>query len=168
MLRRLLGPVLALFFSAILAGCAAFSSGPAADAKRCAETPQNAVLTFLQGIAEFSLRLIKAVLPDGVSAFTVLGGGDDAHGREIARQLFRHPEVIPAGSSVGMVPSLAAMEHLGHNEWRVTIEREDLVTIEGKEDETKSYRRRFLARFDPEGNCITAVRALDPGWQRIR
>lgn len=165
--RRLLGPVLALFFSAVLAGCAAFSSRPAADAKRCAETPQNAVTMFLQGIAEFSLRLIKAVLPDGVSAFTVLGG-DEAHGREVARQLFRHPEVIPPGSSVGMVPSLAAMEHLGHNEWRVTIEREDLVTVDGREDEIKFYRRRFLAMFDPKGNCITAVRALDPEWQRIR
>ncbi len=166
--RWLLNPALALFLLATLAGCAAFSSRPAANAKQCAETPQNAVLTFLRGIAEFSLRLIKAVLPDGVSAFTVLGDGDDAHGREIARQLFRHPEVIPPGGSVGMVPSLAAMEHLGGNEWRATIEREDLITAENREDETKFYRRRFLARFDPEGNCITAVRALDPEWQRVR
>lgn len=166
--RWLLGPALVLFLSATLAGCAAFSSRPAADAKRCAETPQNAVFTFLQGIAEFSLRLIKAVLPEGVSAFMVFGGGDDARGREIARQIFRHPDVVPPEASVGMIPSLISLEHVSGDLWKATIKREDLVTADGKDDEVKVYWRAFHAEFDPKGNCITAVRALDSAWQRIQ
>lgn len=165
--------VTALFLIALAAGgCGFLTRGPIA-ARQCNETPKGAVETFLRGIAEFSIFLIKAVIPAGLSPFEVFGDGDRERGRQVVRELVRYPEVYRSGEEPGSAYLLAGMrdttELAGMRD--TTEERVRLITVERVVDlgeEERRYQRRFYVRFDAEGNCITAVRALDPAWIRIR
>ena len=157
--------VAVLALALVAAGCAWLL--PPQAAGRCGETPESAAEMFLRGIAEFNLPLILRAIPKGWHPFEIFGGRNRKAGQITAKQIFQHPDVVPSGSSVGMVPSLISLEHVSGDMWKATIKREDLVTADNRDDEVRVYQRAFLVRFDREMNCITAVRALDPEWQRL-
>lgn len=160
----------------LLAGCAFVRSGGATLKPRsCGDTPKSAVAKFIRGISDFALAPIRAVIAEGLSIWGVFGGGDDTRGWEIVQQLVRHPEVLEPHSEFGRTFDLIEMEDLGKGESRVLLEREDIVTShpDGRlnrepREVQKVFRRNFLVRFQPDTNCITAVRSPDPAWTRIR
>ncbi len=160
----------------LLTGCALIrSGGDTLKPRSCGDSPKSAIAKFMQGITELSLTPIRAAIAEGVSIWSVFGGGDDAKGREIIKQLVRHPEVLEPDSDYGRIFDLVEVEDLGNGESRVLLEREDIVTTrpggrldrEPREVE-KVFRRSFLVRFQPGTNCITAVRSPDPAWTRVR
>jgi len=157
-LRRIAGIV--LLGVLLFAGCAMVVRQPAVEGKRCGDTPQHVILIFLQGIAEFSLRLIKAVIPEGISAFAVFGDGDPKRGQEVVRELLRHPEVS-AESETGSTYELEQIvETQAPEKFVVAVRRET--------EDGQVYTRSFLVRLDVTVNCILNVKPLGPHWTRVR
>lgn len=160
----------------LLAGCAFVRSGGATLKPRsCGDSPKSAIAKFMQGISDFALAPIRAAIAEGISVWSVFGGGDDTKGWEIIKQLVKHPEVLEPHSDFGRTFDLVEVEDLGNGESRVLLEREDVVTTRpgGRFDREpheveKVFRRNFLVRFQPGTNCITTVRPIDPAWTRIR
>lgn len=131
---------------------------------KCSDSPQNAVSTFLKGMAEFSISLLRAVIPKDASVFGVFGNGDEERGREVIKELVAHPEFLEEDK--GCLCSLYQKieDTLDPQEKIVVIKR---VTFVGKEqDEKRDYKRSFLVRFDQRGNCITSITPTDK-WERI-
>ncbi len=141
-------------------GCAFFARG-GSPAVRCSETPRSAVETFLQGMAELSIRLLKAVILPGIPIFAVFGDGDSERGKEIVRQLVKHPEVGDKGAS-SVFTFVSIGDTTDRQEKRVIVEREEEVG-----DEFRTYQRAFLVKFESDGNCISAVRPEGPQWTRV-
>lgn len=152
-----------MIVSSVAFGCASIQRA-GYIARQCSDTPKNAVLTLLQGLAEMSILLIKAVIIEGVSAFFVFGDGDSVQGREVIKQLIRHPEVADAESDCDC--SLKTMADTGDPDIKlVTIIRR---TAGGDGQQEWLYERTFKVRFEPNGNCIAAVNSTDPEWIRIK
>lgn len=166
-------------------GCALISSrgATALPPKQCAETPRHTVAKFLEGFLEavvtWSTAPIRVLIAEGRSVLGAFGGGDEEKGKEVARQLYRHPEVLGYDSAAGIKRlDPVEMEDLGNGETRVFLEREDVVTTStGKSgpdepekitETSKVFRRNFAVRFQEGTNCITAVRPIDPEWKRVQ
>ena len=164
-----------LILLVLLAGCATMSQPPGRTAKHCSDSPQGAVVRFLEGIIWWSLAPIRLVIAEGTTILGVFGGGDAKKGWEIAKQLYHHPEVLDGISEAG-IQRLEPVElaELGNGETRVLLEREDAVSRyaderrlgDPREVVEKKFRRNFAVRFQEGTNCITAVRAMDPKWVR--
>lgn len=160
-LRRSMLGILVIIFTA--SGCA-FLMGGGTTTAQCSDTPRNAVETFLRGIAEFSIKLLKAVILPGMPIFGVFGDGDPERGKEIVRQLVRHPEVSMGDGDASSVFAFVSMDDTADEQVkRVVLEREEEVG-----EKFHTYQRAFLVRFDPRGNCIMAVRPADAAWSRVR
>lgn len=143
--------------------------------RRCSDTPQNAVATFIEGTTEFLLSMglagvgiIRSVVLPGISLRGVFADGDAKIGEELLRQMIRYPGVLETESSVGM-PALTfvRMENGGDSERRVIIQREDTVYPPDGEGVTKLYERAFLVRFEPNSNCITRVSPAEAAWRPV-
>lgn len=157
--------LLTIIFAALLASCA---SGPSprtdsgsGTAKQCSDTPRDAISTLLRGITEFSLSLLRAVLPEGISLYGVFGNNDAQRGKEVVRQISANPEV--SGESGSCTCSLLSIADTADpNEKIVVVKREVVVG-----DELHTYKRAFRARFEALGNCILAIDPVDSRWERI-
>ncbi len=139
-------------------------------ARRCSDAPEHAVLTFFRGIDEFNLGLLQSVIPEEVSVFTVFGGGDAGTGRTVVRQILEHPE-LGRGNEVDSTYVLLEMRDGGEvSEKEIHIERRDRVFLsrEDMREVEQVYRRVFLVKLDPLGNCILRVRPVGHEWNRIR
>ncbi len=154
-------PGFLLAISVLLMSCAGVPP-ETGSVKQCSDTPHDAISTFLRGIRELSLSLLRAVTPKGTSLYKVFGGGYDEHrGKEVIRQMSANPEV--SGESGGCACSLLSMTDTADPaEKIVTIKR--LVTAG---DDMHDYRRAFRVRFDMHGNCILAIDPVDSKWKRI-
>lgn len=149
---------LLLAVSVLAASCANI---PREAGKACSDTPQNAISTFLQGIKEFSIALLRAVTPEGVSLYKIFGNGDERRGQEVVRQMSANPAVIGerSGCSCGL---LSMADTADPDEKIVVIKR--MVSIG---DDDLYYKKSFRVRFDPHGNCILAVEPVKDGWERM-
>ena len=128
--------VLAVFF---LTGCATFGPG---EIKKCSDTPEKSASTFLEGAAEFSITLLKAVTLPGVSLWAIFGAGDVHRGKELIKQLTTHPEV-PEADRDCVCSLLAINDTPDPQEKIVVIRRETLIGDEERLREvgTKAYEK---------------------------
>jgi len=151
----------------ILNGCAFQSSHMPMAEKICSDSPRNSVMTFLRGISEFSVFLLKQAILSGMEILAVFGGGSVERGREVVRSIVDHPEVR-RGNEVDNVYSLIAMSGEG-DEYDVTIERKAniLFVNENMRVETEIYRRSFHVVFNSIGNCIVSVHPIETEWVRV-
>ena len=151
----------------VLNGCVFFSSRMPVTGKICSDSPQNAIMTFLKGISEYSLVILKMMVLDGVNILTVFGDGSIEQGRKVVQSIVDHPE-IRRGNEVDSVYSLVAMTGEG-SEREILIERRAQVMFmnENMRVEDEVYRRSFRVIFHPLGHCILAVRPIDAGWIRM-
>ncbi len=136
-------------------------------ARRCSESPEKAILTFLHGIAELNPELLRAVVPEDLSPFAVFGEGDVEVGRTVVNRLLDHPEVR-RGNEVDSRYRLVEAEDLENGaEKKIHVERQVFVVREGMRMVEQVYRRPFLVRFDPRGNCIVAMKPLGHEWTPV-
>lgn len=139
-------------------------------ARRCGDTPQDAVLTFLRGIGEFDLTMLRSVVPNGISLFALFGEGDTERGRTVVRRILEPPE-LSRGNEVDSTYVLLEMRDRGDGEEKeIHIERRDRVWLmrQNMHEAEQVYRRVFLVRFEPRGNCIVRVKPIGEEWNRTR
>ena len=152
---------------AVLASSCASGPHPSADVpqrvtlKRCSDTPQDAISTFLQGIKEFSLTLLRAVTPEGLSLYKIFGGNDERRGKEVVRQISANPAVI--GERGGCSCSLLSMTNTADPDEKIVAVKR-MVSVG---DDDFYYKRSFRVRFDSRGNCILAVEPVSQKWERM-
>lgn len=154
----------------IASGCAIISRSPG---RQCSDTLSNAVGTFLAGVAEFNLRMIRAVIPDGISPFAVFGSGDAGRGRAIVGQMLDHPEIHRGNEVDSTYRLLDVTDTSKVNTKEVHVERHDQVLLMRERAEIiriieQRSRRTFTVAFDLERNCILAVNPVEPEWIRIQ
>jgi len=151
----------------VLNGCAGLGSQMPADEKVCSDSPRHSVATFLRGVTEFSLSLLKGVVLGGVNILAVFGGGSVERGREVVRSIVDHPEVH-RGNEVDSVYSFVSMTGDG-NEYDVLVERRARVIFvdENMRVEDEIYRRSFHVAFHPLGHCIAAIYPTEAAWVRV-
>lgn len=148
----------ALVLVAILA--ASCASIPREAVKQCSDTPQNAISVFLQGIKEFSLTLLRAVIPEESSLYRVFGNNDERRGREVVRQTSAHPEL--SGEGGGCSCSFLSMKDTSDpNEKIVEVKRDVVIG-----DDLRNYKRFFRVRFESDGNCVLQIDPIGQKWER--
>ncbi|MCR4333685.1 MAG: hypothetical protein NUV60_01530 [Patescibacteria group bacterium] len=150
-----------------IAGCAVFTGGsneyPDETPRQhvCSDTPKNAVTTFLLGFREFSLSLLKSVVPENVSLWAVFGNNNEERGQEVVKQITAHPEIAGANRSCSC--SLYSItDTKDPQEKVVVIKRVSLI-----EDDVREYTRAFSVRFVSGSNCIISVDSIDTKWERM-
>ncbi len=138
------------------------------DVRICAESPFRTAHAFIDGIMEFNLKRLKELIADGLTILGVFGDGDEKKGKKSAEEFYYHPEKL-MGKDVGSTFELMLpMKKNGENSYEILIERYSEI-IERRPDKeeltTEVYeQRRFIASFEPNGNCLTNVHAIDPAW----
>lgn len=152
--------------SVILASCAtspnlSTDSPTMAEEKQCSDTPRDAISTFLRGIKEFSLALLRAVTPKGVSLYRVFGNDDEERGQEVVKQISENPEVM--GASRSCTCSLLSMADTADPQVKIVV----IKRLAMADDDLRDYKRAFRVRFAPQGNCILAIESIDAKWERI-
>lgn len=164
---RRLRLLLVLPMMVLVAGCAVFTGGrpghldETSGEYRCSDSPKNSVTTFLRGFKEFSISLLRSVVPENVSLWAVFGNNDETRGQEVVKQITAHPEV--AGANRSCACSLYSITDTADPQEKiVVIKRVSLV-----DDDVRDYKRAFLVHFVPGSNCITAVNSIDPKWERM-
>lgn len=152
----------------VATGCAA-TRPVQPTARRCSDTPEHAASTFLRGLAQFDVKLLRAVVPEQVSLFGVFGDGDVERGRAVVRQALDHPERRRGNEVDSSYSLLEVNDREGGGEKEIVVERRDRVflTRENMREVEQVYRRPFLVRFDLRGNCILTVIPLGPEWVRV-
>ncbi|MFZ2167829.1 MAG: hypothetical protein WAV50_03080 [Minisyncoccia bacterium] len=153
-----------LALSVLTASCAShpgLHTDVRTSSKQCSETQSGAIRTFIQGIGEFNLALLKAVTPDGTSLYEIFGNNDIKKGRELVRELSAHPEVSGADGSC-TCSLLSFVDTVDPEEKIATVQRAVMVG-----DDLRNYTRAFRVRFDPQGNCILSISPLDSKWKRL-
>lgn len=155
----------------LLSGCALRLVSRAENAasqippKVCSQEPENAVVIFLRGIAEMSLRLLQSVIPDGIEIYSLF-----EKGKETITELTDHPE-IHKGSDVGSVYELISTGVESPGVLRVLIQRIVLITPEEnpmEEGREETYQRAFRVFFETSTNCIIRVVSIDTEWEQIK
>ena len=135
--------------------------------KVCSESPFQTAKRFIQGVMDMSILALRALVPDGVSILAIFGGGDKEKGKKISEELYHHPAKLK-GKEVGSVFEVKSADPDGSGTYRILIERYSEITGKnenGTEVTTEELQQRqFLASFDPKGNCLTNVRAIDSEW----
>ncbi|MBI2468613.1 MAG: hypothetical protein HYV62_12500 [Candidatus Rokubacteria bacterium] len=152
----------------VATGCAA-TRPVQPTARRCSDTPEHAALAFLRGLAQFDVKLLRAVVPEHVSLFGVFGDGDVERGRAVVRQVLDHPELRRGNEVDSSYGLLEVKDREGRGEKEIVLERRDRVFLTGENmrEVEQVYRRPFLVRFDLGGNCILTVIPLGPEWVRV-
>ncbi len=158
----------ALVTVAVATGCGAVRPVQP-TARQCSDTPENAALTFLRGLAQFDVKLLRAVVPEQVSLFSVFGDGDVERGRTVVRQVLDHPELRRGNEVDSRYSVLEVNDREGSGEKEIVVERRDRVFLarENMREVEQVYRRPFLVRFDLSGNCILTVIPLGTAWVRV-
>ena len=138
------------------------------DVKICAESPFKTAHAFIEGIMDFNLERIRKLIAKGLTLLGVFGDGDEKKGKKNAEEFYYHPEKL-MGKDVGSTFELMLpMKKNGENSYEILIERYSEIREKkagGEEHTTEAYEeRRFFASFEPNGNCLTDVRAIDPAW----
>ncbi len=128
-------------------------------AKQCSDTPHNAVVRWFRGVAEFSVGMLRGLIPDGATIFGVFGEGE--RGQEVVRQIMAHP-VSGANEGCACTPLSTTDDSSDPRIKIVTVKRVLYV-----EDDRHEYKRAFRVTFDPRGNCITNIESVQPKWERI-
>ena len=128
--------------------------------KQCSDTPHSAVVGWFHGIAERSMDILRALIPDGASVFGVF---DEKRGQEIVRQILANPI---SGESGGCACTLLSIID-DASDPRVKIVTVKRVLIDDDDDQ-RSYKRAFRVRFDYHGNCILSIISIDSKWERIQ
>lgn len=135
--------------------------------KICSESPLETAKRFIQGVMDMSLYALRALVPDGASLLAIFGGGDKEKGKKVSEELYHHPAKLK-GKEVGSVFEVKSADPDGNGTYRILIERYSEITGKnenGTEVTTEELQQRqFLASFDPKGNCLTNVRAIDSEW----
>src|SRR3990167_6293693 len=135
--------------------------------KVCSESPFQTAKRFIQGVMEWNAKLLYSLVPDGASLLAIFGGGDKEKGKKISGELYHHPAKLK-GKEVGSVFEVKSADPDGSGTYRILIERYSEITGKnenGTEVTTEELQQRqFIASFDPKGNCLTNVRAIDSEW----
>lgn len=158
----------------VASGCVTVGSGSLQ--KQCSDTTVGAINKFLAGIEEFNLGMIRSVIPDGISVFSIFGKGDVSHGRRVVSGIIDHPE-IHRGNEVDSTYHSASIADTSEKSIKeVAVERHDHVMLmngnrHSEDDDVQTIeqhsRRTFVVAFDSERNCILAVKLIDPEWVKI-
>ncbi len=151
--------VLALIvLSVLVASCA---TGPSIRSdKQCSDTPHSAVRTFIEGIREFSLALLNAVIPGEVSTFGIFAKGNRALGEKVVHQILEDPEV--AGEK-GCVCSLLSVADTADPQKKVVVVKREVVV----DRSVHNYKWAFMVSFSSPGNCILNIDRIDQKWERL-
>lgn len=168
--RRQWRHVLAVALATVVVATGCASTGPVQPtARQCSDTPENAALTFLRGLAQFDVKLLRAVVPEQVSLFGVFGDGDVERGRTVVRQVLDHPERRRGNEVDSSYSVLEVNDREGSGKKEIVVERRDRVflTRENMREVEQVYRRPFLVTFDLSGNCILTVIPLGTEWVRV-
>ncbi|MFA6519940.1 MAG: hypothetical protein WCT41_03935 [Candidatus Paceibacterota bacterium] len=128
--------------------------------KMCSDSPHNAISVFVQGVKEFSIALLRAVTPDGMSLYKIFGSGDESRGKEVIREISEHPE-LSGGNRSCACKLLSMTDTADPNEKIVVIKRAATV-----EDDVRDYKRSFRVHFG-DGNCVLTVEPVESKWERI-
>jgi|SRR3989344_352231 len=156
-MRKLMLGIL-LVASVLVASCA---TGPSTRGdKQCSDTPHSAVRTFIEGIREFSLALLSAVVPDEISTIGVFARGNRALGEIVVHQILEDPEV--AGEK-GCVCSLLSVTDTADPQKKVVVIKREVVVGNG----VHNYKWAFTVSFSSPGNCILSIDRIDQKWERI-
>lgn len=154
-----------------LSGCAlrpvsrAENSVSQTPPKVCSQKSESAVVIFLRGIAEMSLKLLQSVIPDGTEIYSLF-----EKGKETITELADHPE-IHKGSDVGSVYELISTDVESPGVLRALIRRIVLITPEEnpmEEGREETYQRTFRVFFETGTNCIIRVVSIDTEWKQIK
>ncbi|MDO8594683.1 MAG: hypothetical protein Q7R93_04200 [bacterium] len=157
MKRLVVGILLAV--SVLVASCA---TGPGVRSdKQCSDTPHSAVRTFIEGIREFSLALLNAVIPENTSTIGVFAKGNRALGEKVVHQILEDPEV--AGEKGCVCSLLSVSDTTDPQKKEVVVKREVVV---GKN--VHNYKWAFMVSFSSPGNCILSIDRIDKKWERIQ
>jgi hypothetical protein len=158
----------------VVSGCA--TVGSSSLQKQCSDTTVSAIDKFLAGVEEFNLGIIRSVIPDGISVFSIFGEGDASRGRKIVGEVVDHPE-IHRGNEVDSTYHMSnIMDTPERSVKKVDVERHDNVTLmngnrysnnESTQTIEQHSRRAFAVAFDSERNCILTVKLIDPEWIKI-
>lgn len=151
--------LLALIAVSVLVASCATGLNVRSD-KHCSDTQHGAVRTFIEGIVEFSIALLNAVVPDEISTIGVFANGDRALGRKIVHQILEDPEV--AGEKGCVCSLLSIVDTADPQKKEVVVKREVLV-----DKEMHNYKWAFMVSFNSPGNCIVRIDRIDKKWERI-
>ena len=149
-----------LLVSLLLASCA-MQGIKEISVGQCSDSPENTATQFLRGLKEMSLELLRAMTPEGLSMYAIFGAGDSARGKAVIAQLIAHPEIL--GGTRGCRCALIELRDTPVPTKKIVVV-ERLVAIDDDTDHT--YRITLLVEFDPRGNCVTAIAALNQ-WERM-
>ncbi|MDP1690125.1 MAG: hypothetical protein Q8L52_02920 [bacterium] len=131
------------------------------EIKQCSDTPRNAVARWFRGVAEMSITVLHALIPDGASIFDVFDNGGK-RGQEIVRQILANPV---SGARGGCACTLLSPPTDDPSDPHVKIVTVKRVVEVGDDDYI--FKRAFRVRFDSRGNCILGIDSIDPKWERI-
>ncbi|OGG76268.1 hypothetical protein A2950_01485 [Candidatus Kaiserbacteria bacterium RIFCSPLOWO2_01_FULL_55_19] len=128
--------------------------------KQCSDTPRNAVVQWFRGVAETSIGILRALIPDGASIFGVFDNKGE-RGQEIVRQILANPV---SGENDGCACTLFSVidDTSDPHTKIVTVKRMFYI-----DDDRYNYTRAFRVRFNSHGNCIVSIESVDPTWNRI-
>ncbi len=136
----------------------------------CSDSHENAIVGFMRGVAEMSLKLIRLVIPVDMSPLGLFGDGDEERGRKILLRILEHRDERMNEESEISYRIMEIREGAVSGQKHVFLERTvHTLKFEGdKVSESKSarYRRSFRVTFAGK-NCIVNVKSLDQGWALI-
>src|SRR3989344_4064858 len=145
--------------SILLSSCATTARDDG-SIKQCSDTPHNAVVQWFRGIAETSIGILLALIPDGASIFGVFDNKVD-RGQEIVRQILANP-VSGENEGCACTPLSIIDDTSDPRVKIVTVKRIFYI-----DDNRYDYKRAFRFRFNSHGNCIVSIESIDPTWNRI-
>ena len=154
-----LGILLAV--SVLVASCASVPRGDENNIKMCSSSPVETLFKFFEGIADgFSGRDKARAMTRNDSITGVFGKGDERLGAEIIRQIAASPEMKNKGGSCACRVIFPLIDTSDPHVKIALVKRD-----EATDDDLFKYKRHFSVQFEPRGNCILGVEAVEPKWE---
>jgi len=154
--------MLPLLATAVLVSACATVHVNGNSVHQCTDSPKSTVAAFVQGIADFHLRLIES-MTEGGSVLEAFGNGDKRRGKKVIDELLAHPELLD-GKKGCACKELRTQDTADPKEKIVVMKR--TVLVDNDDDEMRDYQRAFLVRFG-SGNCVLWITPIDPHWVRL-
>ena len=133
----------------------------------CSDSHENAILGFIRGVTEMSLRIIRSVIPVDMSPFGLFGDGDEDRGRKILLRILGYRDGRMNDDTEINYRVMEIREGASGDKKDVLVERTvHTLKFDGdkvSESKVARYQRNFRVTFVGK-NCIVNVKSLNQEW----